>query len=164
MTPQTLTNKQYSAGPKSKALFLEEQTYIAPGLQTIALYAQLAIEGGTGATLRDVDGNEYLDLVAGIGVASLGYGHPDWAKAVGEQAAKTICNHLRADGASHCPIFRAIGGSDFPIGFFGIEFQIKFRRLKPGRFDHFPIKRRINAPAAGLEHNFLDGDNRVRST
>ncbi len=89
MTPQTLTDAPYSAGPKSKALFQEEQEYIAPGLQTIALYAQLAIDGGKGASLRDVDGKEYLDLVAGIGVASLGYGHPDWAKAVGEQAAKT---------------------------------------------------------------------------
>jgi len=89
MTPQTLTDAPYSAGPKSKALFLEEQEFIAPGLQTIALYAQLAIESGKGATLRDMDGREYLDMVAGIGVASLGYGHPDWAKAVGEQAAKT---------------------------------------------------------------------------
>lgn len=89
MTPQTLTATPYAAGPKSKALFDEEQNYIAPGLQTIALYAQLAVEGGKGASLRDADGKEYLDLVAGIGVASLGYGHPDWAKAVGEQAAKT---------------------------------------------------------------------------
>jgi 4-aminobutyrate aminotransferase-like enzyme len=89
MTPQTLTDAPYSAGPKSKALFEEEQEFIAPGLQTIALYAQLAVESGKGATLRDVDGKEYLDMVAGIGVASLGYGHPDWAKAVGEQAAKT---------------------------------------------------------------------------
>ena len=89
MTPQTLQDALYSAGPKSKALFQEEQEYIAPGLQTIALYAQLAIDGGNGAKLRDVDGKEYLDLVAGIGVASLGYGHPDWAKAIGDQAAKT---------------------------------------------------------------------------
>lgn len=87
--PQTLTDAPYSAGPKSKLLFNEEQEYIAPGLQTIALYAQLAIDGGKGASLRDVDGKEYLDLVAGIGVASLGYGHPDWAKAIADQAAKT---------------------------------------------------------------------------
>jgi len=89
MTPQTLTDTPYCAGPKSKALFQEEQEFIAPGLQTIALYAQIAIDGGKGAVLRDVDGKTYLDLVAGIGVASLGYGHPDWAKAIGEQAAKT---------------------------------------------------------------------------
>ncbi|MDE2491221.1 MAG: aspartate aminotransferase family protein [Elusimicrobia bacterium] len=89
MTPQTLAETPYSAGPKSKALFDEEQAYIAPGLQTIALYAQIAVESGQGATLRDADGKTYLDLVAGIGVASLGYGHPEWAKAVAEQAAKT---------------------------------------------------------------------------
>ena len=89
MTPNALAETGYAAGPKSKALFDEEQLYVAPGLQTIALYAQLAIDGGQGATLRDVDGRTYLDLVAGIGVASLGYGHPDWARAVGEQAAKT---------------------------------------------------------------------------
>ncbi len=89
MTPQTLAETPYSAGPKSKALFDEEQGYIAPGLQTIALYAQIAVESGSGATIRDLDGKTYLDLVAGIGVASLGYGHPDWAKAVAEQAAKT---------------------------------------------------------------------------
>jgi 4-aminobutyrate aminotransferase/(S)-3-amino-2-methylpropionate transaminase len=89
MTPQILSETPYSAGPRSKALFQEEQEFIAPGLQTIALYAQIAVESGSGATLRDVDGKTYLDLVAGIGVASLGYGHPEWAKAVGEQAAKT---------------------------------------------------------------------------
>jgi 4-aminobutyrate aminotransferase / (S)-3-amino-2-methylpropionate transaminase / 5-aminovalerate transaminase len=89
MTPPTLAETPYSAGPKSKALFDEEQGYIAPGLQTIALYAQIAVESGSGAVLRDADGKTYLDLVAGIGVASLGYGHPDWAKAVAEQAAKT---------------------------------------------------------------------------
>ncbi|HAZ07806.1 MAG TPA: aspartate aminotransferase family protein [Elusimicrobia bacterium] len=89
MTPQTWADTPYCAGPKSKALFQEEQKFIAPGLQTIALYAQIAIEGGNGAVLRDVDGKTYLDLVAGIGVASLGYGHPEWTKAIGEQAAKT---------------------------------------------------------------------------
>ncbi|MEK7388679.1 MAG: aspartate aminotransferase family protein [Elusimicrobiota bacterium] len=89
MTPQTLKEATYRSGPKSTSLFTEEQAFIAPGLQTIALYAQIAVDGGNGATLRDVDGNSYLDLVAGIGVASLGYGHPDWARAIADQAAKT---------------------------------------------------------------------------
>jgi 4-aminobutyrate aminotransferase / (S)-3-amino-2-methylpropionate transaminase / 5-aminovalerate transaminase len=77
------------AGPKSLSMFSEEQEFIAPGLQSIALYSKLAMESGEGAVLRDVDGNEYLDFVAGIGVASLGYGHREYAKALGEQAAKT---------------------------------------------------------------------------
>lgn len=79
----------FVAGPKSLALFEEEQRYIAPGLQSIALFSKLAMDSGAGAVLRDVDGREYLDFVAGIGVASIGYGHPDYARALGEQAAKT---------------------------------------------------------------------------
>ena len=77
------------AGPKSLALFEEEQRYIAPGLQSIALFSKLAMDSGTCAVLRDVYGNEYLDFVAGVCVASLGYGHKEYARALGEQAAKT---------------------------------------------------------------------------
>lgn len=93
MTPSAAAEKaklrDSVAGPKSLAMFAEEQELIAPGLQSIALFSKLAMESGKGATMRDVDGNEYLDFVAGIGVASLGYGHPGYAKALGEQAAKT---------------------------------------------------------------------------
>src|SRR5258708_35810089 len=31
---------------------------------------------GEGAVLWDMDGNRYVDLLAGVGVASLGYAHP----------------------------------------------------------------------------------------
>ncbi|MFR0555781.1 acetylornithine transaminase [Pseudoscardovia radai] len=41
-----------------------------------------------GARIWDVDGNEYLDFLAGIAVNSLGYGHPAWIKALTEQASK----------------------------------------------------------------------------
>jgi 4-aminobutyrate aminotransferase-like enzyme len=88
MSTATETLLAYSAGPKSKALFEEEQKYIAPGLQSIALFSQLAMDSGSGCTLKDVDGKEYLDFVAGIGVASLGYGHPGYVKALSEQVAK----------------------------------------------------------------------------
>jgi 4-aminobutyrate aminotransferase-like enzyme len=86
---KTAALRESVAGPKSLALFEAEQKYIAPGLQSIALFSKLAMESGKGATLRDVDGHEYLDFVAGIGVASLGYGHPEYARVLGEQAAKT---------------------------------------------------------------------------
>ena len=45
---------------------------------------------GQGVRLYDVDGREYLDLLSGIGVASLGHGHPALARAVGEQAQTLI--------------------------------------------------------------------------
>src|SRR4029434_5894708 len=41
---------------------------------------------GSGARLYDVDGREYLDLVSGIGVASLGHAHPGLAAAIDRQA------------------------------------------------------------------------------
>lgn len=45
---------------------------------------------GAGARLWDADGREYLDLLSGIGVASLGHGNPGLAAAVGEQASTLI--------------------------------------------------------------------------
>ncbi|MGE0703067.1 MAG: aspartate aminotransferase family protein [Vicinamibacterales bacterium] len=41
---------------------------------------------GQGVRLYDSDGREYLDLLSGIGVASLGHAHPGLAKVVAEQA------------------------------------------------------------------------------
>ena len=48
----------------------------------------VAIDRGEGATLWDVDGREYIDFTAGIGVASLGHGDQGWLEAVTRQAAK----------------------------------------------------------------------------
>ncbi|MCD8086000.1 MAG: acetylornithine/succinylornithine family transaminase [Clostridiales bacterium] len=48
----------------------------------------VALDHGQGATLYDLEGQPYVDFASGIGVASLGYGHPAWVKAVEEQAKK----------------------------------------------------------------------------
>ena len=48
-----------SSEPRTRALFAEEQQFIAPGIQTIALLSQLAIARGSGATLTDLDGRTY---------------------------------------------------------------------------------------------------------
>jgi 4-aminobutyrate aminotransferase-like enzyme len=70
---------------RTKMLFEEEQQFIAPGSQTIALLSELAIERGTGATLTDLDGQTYLDLNAGVSVASLGHAHPRYVAALTKQ-------------------------------------------------------------------------------
>lgn len=50
---------------------------------------------GSGCRLTAADGRRYLDLVAGIAVASVGHAHPAVAHAVGEQAARLIhCSNL----------------------------------------------------------------------
>jgi acetylornithine aminotransferase/acetylornithine/N-succinyldiaminopimelate aminotransferase len=45
---------------------------------------------GSGSILYDANGKEYLDLISGIGVASLGHAHPGIAAAVSEQAATLL--------------------------------------------------------------------------
>jgi 4-aminobutyrate aminotransferase-like enzyme len=70
---------------QTEALFDEEQQFIAPGVQTIALISKLAIARGRGATLTDLDGRTYLDLNAGVSVASLGHAHPKYVAALTKQ-------------------------------------------------------------------------------
>ena len=50
----------------------------------------LVMDHGVGATLYTKDGAEYIDFTAGIGVNSLGHGHPGLVKAIAEQAARLI--------------------------------------------------------------------------
>lgn len=47
----------------------------------------LKIVSGSGATLTDSAGREHIDLLAGIAVNALGYGHPALVAAVSEQVA-----------------------------------------------------------------------------
>lgn len=78
----------WAAGPQSRALFESEAEYLAPGTQSVALFSQLCIDRGEGAVLYDVDGRQYVDLLAGVGVASLGYAHPKYVAAMSRQIAR----------------------------------------------------------------------------
>ena len=72
-------------GPRSRALRDREAKILAPGSQAIAAYAGIAVESGEACEIRDVDGNQFLDLAAGICVAALGYGHPRYVEALSVQ-------------------------------------------------------------------------------
>lgn len=58
-----------------------------------------ALIKGRNARAWDVDGKEYIDFTAGIGVNALGYCDPEWSAAVAEQAGKIqhMCNYY------YCP-------------------------------------------------------------
>lgn len=58
-------------------------------LQTYERYPLLFLSGN-GVHLRDEHGNDYLDLLSGIGVCALGYNHPAITSAITAQAAKLI--------------------------------------------------------------------------
>ena len=49
---------------------------------------EMILDRGDGARLWDLDGNEYVDFGAGIGVTSLGHGDPGLAEALSAQAGR----------------------------------------------------------------------------
>ncbi|MBQ3302384.1 MAG: aspartate aminotransferase family protein [Eggerthellaceae bacterium] len=55
---------------------------------------------GSGMTVVDDKGNEYLDFIGGIGVISLGHCHPELVKTVAEQAARLmhVSNYYYIEG------------------------------------------------------------------
>jgi len=50
----------------------------------------LVLERGKGVFLFDLEGNRYLDFVAGLGVNALGHAHPRVVKTIREQSARAI--------------------------------------------------------------------------
>jgi len=63
-----------------------DQTYYLPTFKRMPL----ALDRGEGARVWDVEGNEYLDALAGIAVCNLGHCHPRVVRAIQEQADRLI--------------------------------------------------------------------------
>ena len=60
-----------------------------------AFSREIMIERGSGSTVWDAEGNEYIDCVAGIAVCSTGHCHPRVTRAICEQAGRLIhCSNL----------------------------------------------------------------------
>ena len=75
-------------GPKSRMIRQEEDAYIANGLQSFALMSGIVVESANGNVIRDIDGNEFLDIIGGIGVNGIGHSHPKFLKEVTNQLSK----------------------------------------------------------------------------
>jgi 4-aminobutyrate aminotransferase len=104
-------------GPKAKQIIERDHCFTAPAYGRVY---PLVVKEGRGCAVEDVDGNLYLDFMAGIAVASTGHSHPKVIEAIEQQARK----------------FLHICGSDFyyePM----VELAEKLSRLAPGR----PAKR-----------------------
>jgi 4-aminobutyrate aminotransferase len=99
-------------GPRAKEILERDHRYTAPAYGRVY---PLVVKQGRGMAIEDVDGNRFLDFMAGIAVASTGHSHPAVVKAIEEQARK----------------FLHICGSDFyyePM----VDLVEKLGRLAPG--------------------------------
>lgn len=75
----------------------------------------ICIDHGDGNKLYDINGNVYVDFVAGIATNILGYNHPRLTKTIGEQAAKLIhvSNHYyMQEQAEYCQNLLEAAGYD----------------------------------------------------
>jgi acetylornithine/N-succinyldiaminopimelate aminotransferase len=75
-----------TAGTSLKDLQVAESRLL---IQTYERYPLLFVSG-EGVYLRDELGNDYLDLLSGIGVCALGYNHPAITRAIAEQSVQLL--------------------------------------------------------------------------
>lgn len=73
-------------GPRARELIEREKRVISSGLG-VKLFPVVP-ERGFGALIEDVDGNVFIDFLAGAAAASTGYAHPKLVKEVQEQVSR----------------------------------------------------------------------------
>jgi 4-aminobutyrate aminotransferase len=113
-------------GPKARAVVAKHDEYASTSLPK---EYPLVIARGERAMVEDVDGNRFLDFMAGIAVTSTGYNHPAVVAAVREAAGQ----------------FLHICGADFYFEKFSLLCE-RLARLAPG-----PSKKRVFLANSGAE-------------
>jgi diaminobutyrate-2-oxoglutarate transaminase len=76
-------------GPVSREL-LAEQEELESNARSYPRGIPVAFEEGRGATMRDADGNTFIDFFAGAGVLNVGHGNPVVAAAATEQQERLV--------------------------------------------------------------------------
>lgn len=79
-------------GAKGRAMLKRDSAVISPSYPRDYPFV---MDHGKGVWLWDVDGNQFLDFMAGIAVNSTGHAHPEVVKAIQDQAEKFI--HISSD-------------------------------------------------------------------
>ena len=74
-------------GPNAQEVVERDARVTSPSLPRVYEFVP---KRGSGSVVEDVDGNRFLDLNAGIAVASTGHCHPKVVEAIQEQAAELI--------------------------------------------------------------------------
>ncbi|MGW7755719.1 aspartate aminotransferase family protein [Streptomyces violaceusniger] len=87
LRPAPLTAPRVSGdlpGPRSTALLAHQERWES-NARTYPRHLPIALAEGAGSFVRDVDGNVFIDFLAGAGVLSLGHNHPELVRAVRRQ-------------------------------------------------------------------------------
>ncbi len=100
-------------GPRSREL-LQRQSELESNARSYPRSVPIAIEEGRGATMKDVDGNTFVDFFGGAGVLNVGHGNPAVLAAAAEQQQ------------------RLVHALDFPTRT-KLDLLGKLKRLLPGR-------------------------------
>jgi diaminobutyrate-2-oxoglutarate transaminase len=100
-------------GPRSREL-LERQAELESNARSYPRSVPIAIEEGAGATMKDADGNTFLDFFGGAGVLNVGHGNPEVIAAASAQQRKLV------------------HALDFPTAT-KLDLMGKLKRLLPGR-------------------------------
>ncbi|MDE2979403.1 MAG: aspartate aminotransferase family protein [Acidobacteriota bacterium] len=131
-------------GPRARVMAGRLEASEAPGINTLVAGATAMLwDEALGSNVVDVDGNRYIDLTAGFGVAAVGHRHPAVVTAVREQAEQLV--HGLGDVYAHpgrlelaerlCSlapladprVYFAVSGAD------AVEIALKTGRLHSGR-------------------------------
>jgi len=132
-------------GPRSRALSRALARHEAPGINTLPAGGgpTLVWQEAVGANVLDADGNRFVDLTSGFGVAALGHRPPAVVAAVRRQAGRLVhglgdvhAHPLRAELAARLAalvpvddpqVYFAISGGD------AVEIALKTALLATGR-------------------------------
>ncbi len=74
-------------GPKARELVKKDEQFISP---SYVRYYPLVVESASDCIVKDVDGNEYIDLNAGIACMNVGHNHPKVVNAIKNQCDRFL--------------------------------------------------------------------------
>ncbi|NHZ73468.1 MAG: aminotransferase class III-fold pyridoxal phosphate-dependent enzyme [Nitrospirae bacterium] len=78
-------------GPRARQLCHDLDRYEAPGINTLGPGEETLVwEEALGSNVLDVDGNRYIDLTSGFGVAAVGHRHPLVVSSIRRQTSRLV--------------------------------------------------------------------------
>ena len=76
-------------GPKGKAIWDESARYETP-TRVGGSYFQVVWQEALGATVKDADGNVFIDMTGGLGASNVGHTHPKVVETIRQQSQKLM--------------------------------------------------------------------------